>query len=211
MRNLTEIAEAWHDWDQKHFKLVAVEADKVVDSPAPPTATGAICAWPGSLQSTHTLVRHVDRMVPVAYRVTSAVQLIGLHAHDDARIERLRGALAGVGVPLIVARTHVRAMTAVDGVLGAMSMVAAVLHFSMPPRRNRIARPLPAPACTTALPVSRARTAEPLVERYLRHPCRWRCHSLTHDGRGYRASSRVSAMDFRLSPPATMGWAVQPM
>jgi hypothetical protein len=136
LRHLIELAEGWHDWNPGRFRTVDVSADAVVDRPAPPTATAAVCAWSGSLLSTATLVRHVDQLVPGAYRVSRAVHLLGLHPHDDAvddtRLDQLSAALADCGVSLVLARVAAGPAVPIDDGPGAMPVVAAVLHAVVP-------------------------------------------------------------------------------
>ena len=113
VRNLSEYADAWANWRPATFHRVAITAGRVLDLPRLPAGDEALFAWSGGLRSTHTLVRHLDRLVPGAFAVRAAVRVVGLDrdsraaAGDDARNDGL-AALRAVGIGSRVVRTDAR-------------------------------------------------------------------------------------------------------
>lgn len=133
LRNLTEFSEAWADWRSSHFHRVTIEADRVVDGPALPASDEAILAWSGSLRSTHTLVRHLDGLVPGHFKVRAALRVLGLRGTDDdvddaVALEGARLALAPDGVDLRAVRTNAAAARLIDPEIGVLPVVGAALH-----------------------------------------------------------------------------------
>ena len=82
LRNLTEYAESWANWRPNTFHPVAITADTVLDMPRRQSSGDALFAWSGGLRSTHTLVRHLDRLVPGAMDVRAVLRVTGMHRDD---------------------------------------------------------------------------------------------------------------------------------
>jgi len=133
LRNLTEFSEAWANWQPGRFHRIRIEADRVVDGPSAQSGDEALFAWSGSLRSTHTLVRHLDGLVPGHFKVRAAVRVLGLRRADDAvgdaaALEGARLALAPDGVPLWAVRTNAAAAGLIDPEIGVLPIVGAALH-----------------------------------------------------------------------------------
>ena len=139
LRNLTELAEAWADWGPGRFHRVTLEVDRILDgSPAVPDGgpagapAGAIVAWSRSLRSTHTLVRHLDALAPGHFDVLAVVRILGLSRRDtsgeDSALDGARRALHAAGVSLVTVETNAASAGLVDPEIGALPVVAAVLH-----------------------------------------------------------------------------------
>ena len=133
VRNLSEYAEAWANWRPAAFHRVAITADRVLDLPRLPAGGEALFAWSRGLRSTHTLVRHLDRLIPGAFGVRAAVRVVGLDrdplaaAAEDAGIDRL-AALRAAGIRSEVVRTDAGGQGLIDGEIGVLPIVAAALH-----------------------------------------------------------------------------------
>ena len=133
LRNLTEYAEAWANWRPTAFRPVTITADRVIDGLRPPFDGDALFAWSGGLRSTHTLVRHRDRLVPGAFGVRAAVRIVGLEksASDTVRSDGEEDAFAALraeGIEAIVVRTDARRRGVIDPEIGVLPIVAAALH-----------------------------------------------------------------------------------
>ena len=133
LRNLTEYAEAWANWRPTAFRPVTITADRVIDSPCPPAGGEALFAWSGGLRSTHTLVRHLDRLVPGAFGVRAAVRIVGLDREATGTVqggggEEALAALRAEGIEAIVVRTDARRRGLIDPEIGVLPIVVAALH-----------------------------------------------------------------------------------
>jgi len=134
IRNLTEYAEAWASWSPAGFGRVVITADAVLDGLRPPACHEAVCAWSGSLKSTHTLVRHLDALAPGTFRVRAAVRVLGLrpNAASLSDADTLLPSLESLGiegVPLLAVRTNAATAGAIDREIGPLPLVAAALHM----------------------------------------------------------------------------------
>ena len=133
VRNLSEYAQAWANWRPASFHRVAITADRVLDLPRLPAGDEALFAWSGGLRSTHTLVRHRDRLVPGAFGVRAAVRVLGLDreagfaAADDPGGDAV-AALGAEGIRALSVRTDARKQGLIDGEIGSLPIVAAALH-----------------------------------------------------------------------------------
>ncbi len=119
VRNLTEYAEAWASWGPDRFHRVRIEATTVVDGRRLATDHTAIVAWSGGLRSAHTLVRHMDALVPFPFTVRAVMHVAGLGPDVT---------LPAFDVPSIVVRTNAVAEGLVDAEIGVLPIVAAALH-----------------------------------------------------------------------------------
>lgn len=119
VRNLTEYAEAWASWDPDRFHRIRIEAATVVDGRRAASDHTAIVAWSGGLRSAHTLVRHLDGLVPAPFTVRAVLHVAGF-APDVT--------LPAFDVPSIVVRTNAVAAGLVDPEIGVLPIVAAALH-----------------------------------------------------------------------------------
>jgi len=133
VRNLTDYAAAWANWDPHGFGRVVITADELLDRPRAPAGHDAILAWSGGLRSTHTLVRQIDGLAPGGFRVRAAVRVLGLRPAADAPADAdglrvAREAVAAEGVPLLVVQTDAAARQAIDPEIGPLPIVAAALH-----------------------------------------------------------------------------------
>ena len=133
LRNLTEYAEAWANWRPDGFHRVTVTSDQLLDHERPAPGPDAVFAWSGGLRSTHSLVRHLDALVPGAFQVRAALRVVGLRPDDDegadaAALETLRHVLRPDNVTLFALRTNAAAAGLIDPEIGVLPIVAAALH-----------------------------------------------------------------------------------
>ena len=127
LRGLTEFGNAWARWAPKSLSRVELLADEIrVGRPA--VGSGALVAWSGSLASTHTVVRHLDRDGAGSLGIAGVLRIVGLRRGDDAGLDEARRAAESVGKPLIVARTNAGEIGLIDPIIGRLPMVAAALH-----------------------------------------------------------------------------------
>lgn len=119
VRNLTEYTEAWASWAPDRFHRVQIDAATVLDGRRAPADHTAIVAWSGGLRSAHTLVRHLDGLVPFPFTVRAVLHVAGL-ATDVT--------LPALDMPSIVVRTNAVAAGLVDPEIGVLPIVAAALH-----------------------------------------------------------------------------------
>ena len=132
LRNLTEFAEAWASWRPGSFRRVFITADRILDESLGVGAE-AVAAWSGSLRSTHTLVRHIDSLVPGPFRIRAVVHIRGLRRDENdgeaVRVfEAARLALEPESIALIGIRTNAAAAGLIDAEIGSLPIVAAALH-----------------------------------------------------------------------------------
>lgn len=134
LRQLTAFAEAWCNWRPARFQPVTIVPETIVCDATPATDHAAVIAWSGSLRSTHTLVRHLDGLVPGAFAVRAALRVLGVRAAEDSigdatALAPARDALAATTVPLWAVRTNAAAAGFVDAEIGPLPVVAAALHL----------------------------------------------------------------------------------
>jgi len=133
LRNLTEYAESWANWRPNTFHPVAITADTVLDMPRRQAGGDALFAWSGGLRSTHTLVRHLDRLVPGAMEVRAVLRVAGMHRDDRGMaaadgLDDAAGALRAEGIRPLVVHTDARSHGLIDREIGVLPIVAAALH-----------------------------------------------------------------------------------
>lgn len=132
LRNLTELGEAWANWRPEDFHPLSIEAERVLDD-LPSGGAEAVVAWSGTLRSTHTLVRHLDGLVPGSFKVRAAVRVQGLRLGENEReatreLEGARRALAPERLEIIAVRVNTAVARLRDPEMGALPIVAAALH-----------------------------------------------------------------------------------
>jgi hypothetical protein len=132
VRNLTEYADSWANWNPASFHRVEIEPDEVLDSAPLPPGPDAIVAWSRSLRSTDCLIRHLDGTTTNPYIVRAVLRIHGLAGDEELPLDAERAeaaALAHLGTTRVGLTTNACADGWIDPEIGVLPIVAASLQL----------------------------------------------------------------------------------
>lgn len=125
---LLEYARIWHLWSPGHFHPTRIEPDLVLRGLAPDSAGSALVAWSGSVRSSHTLIRMIERRAVGAPTVGGVVRMTGLRRGDDDDIDAARKLIHSMGLRFHHVRSNALQAGLIDGRVGRLPMIAAGMH-----------------------------------------------------------------------------------